>query len=165
MRAFNVLGASKLRHRDFVRDLIVALRLDGWSVSTLKRAPDGFDLDRPGKASYARREAGCNEVMLVADRRLVLMQEFGEAAPPVESLLARLQPVDIVLLEGFRGASLPTVEVWVPAAGREPRWLHDPSVFAIVAEGPPDAPLPHFAPDDVAALATCVGECLGLRQR
>ena len=85
MRAFCLLGASALREQDFVCDLIASLRIDGWSVSNIKRAPDGFDLDQPGKGSYAKREAGCNEVMLVGDRRLVLMQEFHDAADPSRS--------------------------------------------------------------------------------
>ena len=56
----------------------------------IKRVPDGFDLDQPGKTSYARREAGCREVMLVGDKRLVLMREFGpDPDPSLDSLLAR----------------------------------------------------------------------------
>ena len=82
MKAFCLLGASALRKQDFVCDLIATLRIDGWSVSTIKRAPDGFDLDQPSKGSYARREAGCSEVMLVGDQRLVLMEEFGNAPAP-----------------------------------------------------------------------------------
>ncbi len=58
MKAFCLLGASALREQDFVCDLIASLRIDGWSVSNIKRAPDGFDLDQPGKGSYAKREGG-----------------------------------------------------------------------------------------------------------
>jgi molybdopterin-guanine dinucleotide biosynthesis protein B len=74
MKVIGLLGASALGRSSFVEDLIHAFRFDGWSVSTIKRVPDRFDLDQPGKRSYARREAGCSEVMLVGDKRLVLMQ-------------------------------------------------------------------------------------------
>jgi len=88
-------------------------------VSTIKRAPDGFDLDQPGKTSYERREAGCREVMLVGDRRLALMSEFRrEPERSLADLAARLLPVDIVIAEGFRDAVVPTVTQRV---GLEPR--------------------------------------------
>src|SRR5512140_1682806 len=106
MKVIGIIGVSALGKAPFVETLIAALRIDGFTVSTIKRAPDGFDLDRPGKVSWLRREAGCREVMLVGDRRLVLMQEFREAPqPPLEALAARLAPVDIVIAEGFQGAA------------------------------------------------------------
>ena len=163
MKAFCLLGASALRKQDFVCDLIATLRIDGWSVSTIKRAPDGFDLDQPSKGSYARREAGCSEVMLVGDQRLVLMGEFGNApAPSLEVMLARLNPVDVVLVEGFRNELLPTVEVWLRSSDRPPRWPQNPHVFAIVSDGPVDASIARFAPDDVAALASHIANHLRL---
>ena len=78
MNIVGIVGASAMRDRNVVENLILALRLESWTVSTIKRAPDGFDLDQPGKTSYERREAGCREVMLVGDRRLALLSEFRE---------------------------------------------------------------------------------------
>jgi molybdopterin-guanine dinucleotide biosynthesis protein MobB len=163
VKAFCLLGASALREQDFVCDLIATLRIDGWSVSTIKRAPDGFDLDQPGKASYARRDAGCDEVVLVGDRRLVLMEEFRDKpAPSIEAMLARLEPVDVVLVEGFRNAPLPTVEVWLRSSDWPPRWPENPHVFAIVSDGPVDTSSARFAPDDVAGLASHIAKHLSL---
>jgi molybdopterin-guanine dinucleotide biosynthesis protein MobB len=166
MKAVCLIGASALREQDFVCDLIASLRIDGWSVSTIKRAPDGFDLDQPGKGSYAKREAGCSEVMLVGDRRLVLMQEFRDSPEPrVESLRARMSPVDIVLVEGFKSAALPTVEVWLGSGGRPQRWLENRHVFAIVSDQPVATSIARFAPNDVAELACHVATHLGLARR
>ena len=61
IRAIGIIGASAMRERNLVEDIILSLRFDGWSVSTIKRAPDGFDIDQPGKVSHRRREAGCRE--------------------------------------------------------------------------------------------------------
>ena len=105
MKVIGLIGASALGKNTLTEDLIHAFRFEGISVSTIKRAPDGFDLDQPGKGSYARREAGCREVMLVGDKRLVLMHEFrSDPEPTLESLLARLAPVDVVIAEGFKTA-------------------------------------------------------------
>ena len=163
MRVIGLLGASALGQGTFVEDLIHAFRFDGWSVSTIKRAPDGFDLDQPGKGSYARREAGCREVMLVGDKRLVLMQEFGaDPEPPLESLLARLAPVDVIIAQGFKTAAIPTIEVCVQSSGRASRWPGNKNIVALVSDEPIDTSLPRFRTDDLAALADYLSRSLGL---
>jgi molybdopterin-guanine dinucleotide biosynthesis protein B len=158
MKCFAIAGVSALRQSGLIEDLIGALRIDGFTVSAVKRAPDGFDIDQPGKWSHQRREAGCGEVLLVGDRRLVLLHEFGTAPPPtLDAVLARLAPVDIVLLEGFRDAPVPTIEVVQDRSDRPPRWPGDPTVVALISERRVESPLPQFAPDDVAALAAFIG--------
>jgi len=166
MKVIAIIGASALGKGHFVETLIASFALDGWSVSTIKRAPDGFDIDRPGKTSYARREAGCREVMLVGDRRLVLMQEFGaDSEPALATLIARLDPVDLVLVEGFHSAAVPTIEVCVPSSGRPPRWPLDRHVVTLVSDEPVAAPLPRFAVADIPGLADFVVAHLALSRR
>jgi molybdopterin-guanine dinucleotide biosynthesis protein B len=163
MKVVGLIGASALGKSAFVEDLIHALRFDGWSVSTIKRAPDGFDMDRPGKLSWARREAGCRDVMLVGDQRLVLMHEFRETGePPLESLLPRMAAVDLVIAEGFRSAAIPTVEVCVPSSGRECRWQTQPNIVAVVSDEAIDGPVRCFRANDVAALAEHLARVLRL---
>lgn len=154
MKAFAIIGASVLGKSPFVPRLVEALRLDDRTVSVIKHAPDGFDIDQPGKASHTRREAGAREVMLVGDRRLVLMREYGRAPEPrLDVLLARLDPVDIVIVEGFRKAALPTLEVHRPSRGCAPRWPSNPRVVAIVSDEEVVAPLPCFELDDLGSIA------------
>jgi molybdopterin-guanine dinucleotide biosynthesis protein MobB len=163
MKVIGLLGASALGRSSFVEDLIHAFRFDGWSVSTIKRAPDGFDLDQPGKGSYARREAGCREVMLVGDKRLVLLQEFGaDPEPPVDTLLARLVPVDVVIAQGFKTAAIPTIEVCVASSGRTMRWPGNKNIVALVSDEPIDTSLPRFRVDHSSSLAEHLGKVLGL---
>jgi molybdopterin-guanine dinucleotide biosynthesis protein MobB len=163
MKAIGLLGASALGKSTFIEDLIHAFRFEGWSVSTIKRAPDGFDIDEPGKGSYVRREAGCREVMLVGDKRLVLMQEFGlDPEPSLDSLLARLAPVDVIIAQGFKNSAIPTIEVCVPSSGRASRWPANRHIAAIVSDEPVDAPLPRFRVDDVAALVDHLAKVVGL---
>jgi molybdopterin-guanine dinucleotide biosynthesis adapter protein len=164
MKAFALIGGSMHGKSRFVEDLIAALHLDGHAISVIKHTPDGFDLDSPGKASYNRREAGCREVMLVGDRRLVLMQEYGrDSEPPLEALFDRLSDVDIVMVEGFKSAHLPAIEVCAPSTGRPMRWPDDPKVFAVVSDEPLKTALPVFAVADAAGQARCVALHLGLR--
>jgi molybdopterin-guanine dinucleotide biosynthesis protein MobB len=137
-------------------------------VSTIKRAPDGFDLDldQPGKGSYARREAGCREVMLVGDKRLVLMQEFGaEPEPPLDSPLARLVPVDVVIAQGFKAAAIPTIEVCVPSSGRTMRWPGNENIVALVSDKAINTAVPRFRVDDLSALVDHLAKVIGLTRQ
>ena len=155
-----------MRDRNIVENLILALRFENWTVSAIKRAPDGFDLDQPGKTSYERREAGCREVMLVGDRRLALLSEFRDEQPPsLAELVARLQPVDVVVAEGFKGATIPTVEIFVRARHGEPRCARDANIVAVVSDEHLECRVPCFDPADVDGLCRLLTRRLGLERK
>jgi molybdopterin-guanine dinucleotide biosynthesis protein B len=163
MKTFAVIGTSALGKAPFVELLIEAFRFDGHSVSVIKHAPDGFDLDQPGKSSFARREAGAREVLLVGDRRWVLMNEYGsQPRPPLEALLERLDPVDLVIVEGYHDALIPTVELYRPNVRRGPRYTQNRHVVAVVSDEPLDLPVPSFALDDIGGLADFMAAKIGL---
>lgn len=164
MKVLSIIGTGGLGEKTFVAPLVEALKRAGLSVSCVKRAPDGFDIDQPGKASFLRRAAGSREVMLVGDQRFVLMREFGmDAQPTLDALLARLETVDLAIVEGFHGAALPTVEFFREGRKRPPLHERDPNIIAVVCEKPLAIAIPTFTPDDMSGLAGVVAERLGLR--
>jgi molybdopterin-guanine dinucleotide biosynthesis adapter protein len=139
---FGFVGRSGAGKTTIITDVIDCLRVDGFSVSAIKRAHDGFDLDRPGKDSWRLRESGCREVMLVGDQRWALLHEYNEQPEPDPvSIAARMESVDIVLLEGFRSAPVPSIEVHRPALGLPMLWPTCPTVVAVAADGPVECPL------------------------
>ena len=159
---FGFVGRSGAGKTTIITDVIECLRLDAFTVSAIKRAHDGFDLDRPGKDSWRLREAGCEEVMLVGDRRWALLREFGnETEPDPLALARRMSDVDIVLFEGFRSAPIPMIEVHRPSLGLPMLWPKCPTVIAVVTDGEIECPLPRLMlgePQEVAAfLARHVG--------
>lgn len=164
MKVFALVGFSAFEKGRVIEGLIRALRADGFSVSVIKRAPDGFDIDQPGKGSYEKRKAGAREVMLANDERMVLLRENDtRGEPDLHRLRERLEPVDVVIAEGFHVAGVPTVEAFRPSAGREPRWPKNRDVVALVTDEPIQASLPVFPIEDSAALARFVAQRLGLR--
>jgi molybdopterin-guanine dinucleotide biosynthesis protein B len=165
MKALAFVGTSALGATPLVESLVEALRLEGYTVSCIKRAPDGFDLDRPGKVSFKRREAGATEVMLVGDRRLVLFKEFRGPAPELGALLARLEPVDVALVEGFHASGLPTVEICRASSSGAPRFRGDPHVIAVVCDVAVETGLPTFRTDETERLRDFVVARLGLPPR
>ena len=133
MRVLGLAGWSGSGKTTLLTALLPLLRARGLHISTVKHAHHGFDLDHPGKDSHRHREAGAHEVLLVGDARWALLHE-GTA--PLTELLARLDPVDLVLVEGFRAEPHPKIEVFRAALGRPKLWPDRPDIVAVAAEPP-----------------------------
>jgi molybdopterin-guanine dinucleotide biosynthesis protein MobB len=164
MRVYGVTGWKNSGKTTLVERLVAEITARGLSVSTLKHAHHGFDVDRPGKDSHRHREAGARQVLVSSAARWALMTENGGAPePPLEALIARLDPVDLVLVEGWKRDRHPKIEARRAAAARAPIGPADATVEAIAADGPvPEAHLPVFALDDVAAIADFILARTGL---
>jgi molybdopterin-guanine dinucleotide biosynthesis protein B len=128
----------------------------GLTVSTIKHAHHGFDLDQPGKDSYQHRAAGAREVLIAGGRRWALMHELdGEPEPGLPELLAHLAPCDLVLVEGFKLSPHPKIEVFRAGLDRPSFWPDRPDVVAVASDTPvPDCDRPLFDLNDAAGIAT-----------
>jgi molybdopterin-guanine dinucleotide biosynthesis protein B len=105
-------------------------------VSTVKHTHHGFDMDRPGKDTYRHREAGAFEVLVASGPRWALLHEVVGPEPTLPELLSRMQPVDVVLVEGYKSHPFPKLEVHRPALGKPPIWLEQPDVVAVASDVP-----------------------------
>ncbi len=158
MRVVGFAGWSGAGKTSLIVKLIPCLIGRGFSVSTLKHAHHAFDVDQPGKDSYLHRQAGAGEVLVASATRWALMHEIrGGDEPPLSGLLARLSPVDFVLVEGYKRDSHVKIEVHRLANGKPLLYPDDPSVKAFVSDGEPGAAsLPYAHLNDVEAVATLV---------
>ena len=158
MRVIGLAGWSGAGKTTLLRRLIPALVGGGLSVSTVKHAHHGFDVDQPGKDSWEHRQAGAQEVLVASANRWALMHELrGDAEPDLADLLARLSPVDLVLVEGFKRGGQPKLEVFRAANGKPMIHPTDPSVVAVASdEAMPDLALPWMQLDDIPAIAEAV---------
>jgi molybdopterin-guanine dinucleotide biosynthesis adapter protein len=155
MQVLGVAGWSGAGKTTLIVALLPRLKARGLSVSTIKHAHHGFDVDRPGKDSFRHREAGAHEVLVASGTRWALLHELDGPAPSLTELLGRLAPVDLVLVEGFKATPLAKLEVHRPALGKPPLWPERPEVLAVASDQPLpacDRPvLPLGAPDEIAA--------------
>ncbi len=164
MRLFGVTGRSGSGKTTLLIRLLPWLRARGLTISTVKQAHEGFDVDKPGKDSYEHRQAGAREVMIASARRWALMHEYRDQPElTMDQLLARMTPVDLVLVEGFRRWDHPRIEVWRAQVAKPPCFPEDPLVTAVASDGAvPDCPLPVMALDDIAAIGRLIVERSGL---
>jgi molybdopterin-guanine dinucleotide biosynthesis protein B len=162
MRVFGFAGYSGAGKTTLIEQLIPRLIARGLSISLIKHAHHLFEIDRPGKDSYRHREAGASEVLITSDRRWVLMHELrGAPEPGLHEQLARLSPCDLVLVEGYKLANIPKIEVH--RAGRGMPLLHpsDPSIVAVASDVPLKTPLPRLDLNDHDTIAEFVSEHRG----
>lgn len=166
MRVFGLAGWNGSGKTTLVTGLIAAINRRGLTVSTLKHAHHSFDIDQPGKDSHAHRIAGAAEVLVASDRRWALMRELrDEAEPTLDALLARLSPVDLVLVEGWKFHPHAKLEIHRPSLGKPPLWPDDPAIVAVASNGPiVGLDRPFLALDDVEAIADFILRHVGLIQ-
>ncbi|WP_305987120.1 molybdopterin-guanine dinucleotide biosynthesis protein B [Roseibium sp. MMSF_3544] len=164
---FGITGWKNSGKTQLVTRLVAEFTARGFKVSTVKHAHHNFDIDRPGADSYRHREAGASEVALVSGRRWALMHELrNEEEPPLNEILSRLAPCDLILIEGYKRENHPKIEARrTETVDRGPLSPSDPNIMAIAADHSlTGETLPVFDLDDVAAMADFIQEHLGLKR-
>jgi molybdopterin-guanine dinucleotide biosynthesis adapter protein len=157
MRIFGVAGWSGSGKTTLLTRLIPEIIGRGLTVSTIKHAHHQFDIDKPGKDSWLHRQAGAREVMVASSRRFALMHELRDALEPtLEELVARMAPVDLLLVEGFKAHAHPKLEVHRPSVGKPLLYLGDPHIVAIASDTALVAPLPVLDLADVGVIADLI---------
>lgn len=157
MKVFGFAGWSGAGKTTLIEALIPRFTAQSLRVSLIKHAHHAFDVDQPGKDSYRHRQAGATEVMLSSDQRWVLMHELrGVAEPTLEQQLARFSPCDLVLVEGYKRAALPKLEIYRRSLGKPLLHPDDPHVVAVASDSIIDTALPQFDLNDLDAIATFV---------
>ena len=157
MRIFGLAGWSGSGKTTLLTQLIPELIGRGISVSTIKHAHHEFDIDKPGKDSWLHRQAGAQEVMVASARRFALMHELRDAPEPsLEELVARMTPVDLLLVEGFKTHAHPKLEVHRPSVGKPFLYPDDPHIVAIASDEALVVPLPVLDLADVKGIADLI---------
>lgn len=165
-RIFGITGWKNSGKTTLTEKLVAELTARGRRVSTVKHAHHDFDIDKEGADSFRHRQAGAAEVAIVSGRRWALMHELrGDAEPTLEAILARLEPADIVLVEGYKRESHQKIETRRQGAkDSAPLSQNDPHIVAVAADHPqPGEKLPVFDIDDVAAIADFIEWTTGLQ--
>lgn len=143
---FNILGLagySGSGKTTLLEKIIPLLVEHGLRVAVVKHAHHDFDIDQPGKDSYRQRKAGASQVLVTSAHRWALMHELhNEPEPTLQECCARLAPCDLVLVEGYKHADIPKLEVHRSATLHPYLYTFDPNIIAIVTDPQVALPLP-----------------------
>lgn len=163
MKLYGVTGWKNAGKTGLMERLVAEFCARGLTVSTVKHAHHGFDVDQPGRDSFRHRTAGAHEVLLASKARWVLMHELREAdEPPLAELLEQLAPVDLVLVEGYKSAAHPKIEAFRNVTGNTLIARTDSTIKAVAADCALELDRPVFDLDDTCAIADFIAGELGL---
>ena len=147
MKVVGFCGYSGSGKTTLIEQVIPALKATGARVSVVKHAHHRFDIDHPGKDSWRHRQAGAFETIIASDRRLAIVREYEvQAETGVHQMLAELSGCDWAIVEGFKHADLPKVEVWRAITEHPVQYPVDPFIVAIATDTPPALPEPTGLP-------------------
>jgi molybdopterin-guanine dinucleotide biosynthesis protein B len=155
MRIIGLAGWSGSGKTTLLTRVIPVLNARGLRVSTVKHAHHEFDLDVPGKDSYRHRQAGATEVLVSSVKRWAQIHELrGAPEPTLQEMLARLTPVDLVVVEGYKRNPHPKLEVYRASVGKPLLHPDDDWIVAVASDAPvPDARVPVLDLDDIEKIA------------
>ena len=135
MRVFGFAGWSGSGKTTLIEKLVPLLARDGRRVSLIKHAHHDFDVDQPGKDSWRHRKAGCGEVLVTSSQRWVLMHELrDEPEMTLPDALGRLSPCELVLVEGFKRAPIPKLEIHRISVGKPLLFPGDRAIVGIATD-------------------------------
>ena len=155
MRIIGLAGWSGSGKTTLITKLIPRLLARGLRVSTLKHAHHGFDLDKPGKDSFVHRTAGATEVIISSANRWAILHELrGEPEWDLRNLVAKMSPVDLVLVEGFKRDAFPKLEIHRAVNGKPLLHPEDPHIVAVASDSAlPAAKVPVVGLNDIDVIA------------
>ena len=159
MRLFGFAGWSGSGKTTLIERVVPKITAHGVRVSLIKHAHHTFDIDQPGKDSWRHRQAGCTEVLITSAARWALVHELrGGPELSLDEAIAHVSPCDLLLIEGFKAAAIPKLEVWRDGQEGPLLFPDDPNIRAIATDDPGrfSGRLTAFALDDIDAIATFV---------
>lgn len=165
MRVYGITGWKNAGKTGLMERLVTEITGRGFTVSTVKHAHHSFDVDHPGKDSHRHRTAGASEVLLASAQRWALMAELREMdEPSLADLLAKLSPVDLVLVEGYKRDSHPKIEAWRAQTQNPLIAPGDPNIRAVASDEPLVLDRPCFDLNDTTAIADFILAEVGLSE-
>ena len=154
MKVIGLAGWSGAGKTTLLARVLPHWRESGLLVSVIKHAHHSFDVDVPGKDSWVHRQSGATEVLVSSGTRWALMHELrGHPEPLLPELLAKLSPVDLVVVEGFKSEPHRKIEVHRAANGKPLLFPDDAAISGIATDIAVETMLPTAHLDDIPAVA------------
>ncbi len=157
MRIFGIVGYSGSGKTKLITKIIPELKKLVKTISVIKHAHHGFDIDKPGKDSFEHRKSGADQVVVVSAKRWVLIREMNDMPEmPLGALLEKLSACDITLIEGFKNENFPKLEVSRMSTDKPYLFEKDKRVIGIATSRSIVTELPIFEIEDYANIAKFV---------
>lgn len=150
-----VIGRSGCGKTTLLEKLVAELKQRSYKLATIKHhSHNGFDIDQPGKDSWRFFEAGSDHVIIAAPDKVASYWKI-EKELSLDEICATVSGVDLILVEGYKQAGKPSLEV-VRYANSQDLIGSREQRFAVAADFPLNLGVPHFGLNDVHAIADLI---------
>src|SRR5262249_46309169 len=106
-----IAGWEKSGTATLVTRLFCELTRRGLEVATAKHAHHSVPIVEAETDSARHRRAGAAQVAVVSRDRWAMITELqGAPEPELAEVLSRLDPCDLIIVEGYKGAAIPKIE-------------------------------------------------------
>ena len=147
MKIFGIVGWKDTGKTTLITKLIHEFERRGLTVATIKHAHCQIEVDDPGTDSHRHRMAGARQVIVASPDRWAVIRELrDQPEPSLNDFLGKLDPVDLVLVEGYKYDPHPKIQVVRPS--HNPEAMPDAAnVVAVATDNPAETKI---APEQIA---------------
>jgi len=148
-----IVGRSKVGKTSLIEKLIPILKKRRFRVGTIKHHLHNFDIDYQGKDSFRHQLAGADLTIIASPKKLAFVENLEKEIGIEEMCNRYMHNVDIIIVEGFKTASIPKIEVFQKSKADLPVCRNDKQLLAIVTDDTVDVPIPIFKTHDIEGIA------------
>ncbi len=150
-----IIGKSGSGKTTFMEKLIPIFVERGYRVGTVKHhSHSGFDIDLPGKDSWRHAQAGSQYVVIAAPDKIAAYRQLKRELT-LDEIIEQIEDVDIILVEGYKRANKPAVEV-VRVTNSLEMIGSQAQRIAVAADVSLDVSVPQFDINDALGVANLI---------
>ena len=115
----SIVGKSGAGKTTLIEKLVAEFKQRGYRVAVVKHGIGRVEMDQPGKDSWRFAEAGSDAVVVSSPDKLALVRQVDSDTSLGEILRLLGNSFDLVLIEGFKKARSPKIELTREEFGAE----------------------------------------------
>ena len=151
-----IVGHSGSGKTTLLERLIPEMKRRGYQAAVVKHIHhSGIEFDVPGKDSWRFARAGADQVVLAAPDQVVHLRRC-QGRPTLAEAVRDVRGVDLILVEGFKRANVPKIEVNRRDCQLDLVCAGDTRLIGIVSDQRFDAEVPQYGLDEVSGLADLI---------
>lgn len=147
-------GRANSGKTTLIEKVVSAFAKQGLRVTVIKHTHHPIDVDVPGKDTHRHTRAGAKTVILASPARLAMVKDTPGGFSLDDIITRYVDDADLVIVEGFKSAPVPKIEVYTRSSGEAPLYVSGDSLYiALATDDDLDAAIPKFKRDDAEAIA------------
>ncbi len=133
MKIFGIVGWKNSGKTTLVEKIIKALVMRGYTASSVKHAHHKLEIDSEGKDSHRHRQAGASQVIVSSENLWAMISsQIDRKEQTLQNLILKLDPVDFILVEGYKTEKHPKIECYRLGCPKNPLIESEDTIRGIV---------------------------------